>query len=490
MIEGLIAALFVATEAVPASGGTAPAIAAFPFDVYYDVREALTHGENWIWFAAVVLVSIMFRSLVFSSALWLADGARISLALAWLRGAKIAAVAVVALLPSAGLYFTGTAIRYAPFLWLAALLGLVPAVVLARRAVRLDTGLGAPAGKGVPELFGFLSYAYLISLAGYTLGVLGEQSSALAGLFVACLGPLHAAFFLGWREHLRTETFPGGGFAAAAASVAIIGLLLVTTAYDRLLRDPAPVGRAGSGGTLLLLGGIDSTSTSGSLTEFDPRGLGYRVAESGLVSYRGPGQRYSKSDTRRDLQRVAAAVAEQVASAEAPAYLLGHSQAALVLDRMLADGGPAPERAVIFAPSPPVPPPFEVPLPGRDGEGRPGADFARAFAELFDAVGFESFDIDAAASPVRLERVVVPDAIPRVSVWALGDSVWLYRDWRRPGEVNVVAVSDHVGVTNNSRAIDVAKRFFEGKNVEGDEDSWRGALASLIGHAFGPWRPE
>jgi hypothetical protein len=68
--------------------------------------------------------------------------------------------------------------------------------------------------------------------------------------------------------------------------------------------------------------------------------------------------------------------------------------------------------------------------------------------------------------------------------------VWLYDDWRRPGELNVIAITDHVGVTNNARAIDVAKRFFDEKQVEGDEESWRGGLASLIGHAFAPWRPD
>ena len=74
--EGLLVALLVGANALPAGGGTSPAIAAFPFDVYYDVREALAHGHNWAWFVAIVVTSILFRSLIFSSALWLADGAR------------------------------------------------------------------------------------------------------------------------------------------------------------------------------------------------------------------------------------------------------------------------------------------------------------------------------------------------------------------------------------------------------------------------------
>ena len=130
MVEALLVAFLVGSEALPAGGGTAPAVAAFPLDIYFDVREALTHGHDWVWFTAIVATSIMFRSLVLSSCLWLADGARGSLALAWAAAAHLAALAALALLPSAAVFFTATAIRYAPFIWLGALLGLVPAVIL------------------------------------------------------------------------------------------------------------------------------------------------------------------------------------------------------------------------------------------------------------------------------------------------------------------------------------------------------------------------
>lgn len=465
-------------------------MAAFPLDVYFDVREALTHGHDWVWFAAIVATSIMFRSLVFSSALWLADGARGSLPLAWLRAVKLCATAAVALFPSAVLFFTGTAIRYAPFIWVAALVGLVPAVALARRAVRLDTGVVAPTGKGVPELFAFLTYGYLIALSGYTLQVIGDESRGLAALFVACLGPLHAIFFLGWREHVREEKFPGGGFISAAATAAVIGLLLITTAFDRYVRNPPPVSSASERGTLLLLGGVDSTSETGALSDFDPRRVGFRDSDLVHLSYRGAGQPYDAQETRGDLRDIAEIVADQLEMAEPPWQLLGHSQAALILDRLIERNGPFPDRAAMLAPSPPYPPPFDVPEPDVDGEGKPGGDLARGLANLLDLVGMEAFDIDAEASPVRVGRVVEPEGAPRLSVWALGDSVWLYRDWRRAGEVNVIAITDHVGVTTNARAIDATRRFFDGKKIEGDEDSWRGGLASLIGHAFAPWRPD
>jgi hypothetical protein len=74
-------------------------------------------------------------------------------------------------------------------------------------------------------------------------------------------------------------------------------------------------------------------------------------------------------------------------------------------------------------------------------------------------------------------------------VWALGDSVWLYGDWRRRGEINVIAVTDHVGVTTNARAYDVAQRIFEGKRISGDEVSWKSGLVNVLRYAFEPWRP-
>jgi hypothetical protein len=131
-----------------------------------------------------------------------------------------------------------------------------------------------------------------------------------------------------------------------------------------------------------------------------------------------------------------------------------------------------------------------VTAPGKSGEGRPGSDFARAFSWAFDHVGFSPLHLDSPAAPTNLETVAVRSGPPRLAIWALGDSVWLDGDWRRPGEVNIVALTDHVGVTNNSRALTVARDFLAGGAVSDDEGSWRGALASLVRYAFEPWRPR
>ncbi len=116
---------------------------------------------------------------------------------------------------------------------------------------------------------------------------------------------------------------------------------------------------------------------------------------------------------------------------------------------------------------------------------------ARQLAVVFDRIGALTWSVDTPASPPRLEPVVVIDApFPRLAVWALGDSVWLDRDWRRPGETNVVAITDHVGVANNGRALGLVEDFFARRPLNDDESSWRGALVSLLRYAFEPWRPH
>jgi hypothetical protein len=86
--------------------------------------------------------------------------------------------------------------------------------------------------------------------------------------------------------------------------------------------------------------------------------------------------------------------------------------------------------------------------------------------------------------------VIENAVIPRLSVWALGDSVWLDGDWRRPGEINIVAMTDHVGVTNNGYAIASARDFFAGRAIEDDETSFQGFMVAALRYAFEPWRPD
>ncbi|HEY7874567.1 MAG TPA: hypothetical protein VIG64_05535 [Actinomycetota bacterium] len=490
-LEGAIGAVLIATGAFPANGGSVTATASFPLDIYFDVKQSLAYSAGWAWFVAAIGLGILVRAGALASTMWLSDGRPGPFAVAWWRAAKLALAAAVALFPAAALFFIGVATRYAPFVWIAAVLGLIPAIVFARRGVRLDVGGGEPPGRGVPEAPGWLAYAYLAAAFGAAMTVLGRTSPWLAAGLVLLIGPLHALFLLGWREHLRNETYPGGGTVAVVATVVIVGALFGFTLYDRMVRSAAPTAEAQAGGTLLLLGGVDSTSSTGALAGLDPRELGFKDSRSEIVSYRGAGQPYGIADTHTDLDDVAERVAGQIEAAPPPRFLVGHSQAGLILDRLLDRGLTAPDRAVSLAATPPYPPPLEAPPPHVDAPGRPGTDVARAFSAILDAVGLTGFPVDVPNYPPHLERVTVARSeTPRMLIWALADSVWLEGDWRRPGEVNVVALTDHVGVANNTRAIRVTRGFLMGRQIEDDSASWRGFAVALLSHGFAPWRPS
>lgn len=490
-IEGLIGGVLVIAGAIPASGAGVPSTAVFPLDVFYDVKQSIAYGNEWIYVVAAVFFGVLVRGAVLGSTLWLAEGRPGSFVPAWYRASVVALIAAVALLPAAALFFTGTATRYAPFIWIGGLLGVLAALLLVRRALNLDVGRGKPEGSGVPEAPGFISYAYLITAFGAAMSVLSDSSKWPAALLIALLGPLHALFLIGWREHLRNGTYPGGGTIVTAISILLVVALFALAAYDRYIRDPAPVGRAPARGMLIVLGGVDSTSKSGALADLDPRILGFPRSVARQLSYRGAGQPYRAEDTRINLTAAARRLGEQIRTARRPRNFLGHSQAALILDRILKNNLARPEKAVQLAAPPPLPPSVDIPPPDEAGAGKAGGDLARVLASLLDRIGVRPFDVDAPSSPTNVQAVVIrKGSIPRLSVWPLADSVWLEGDWRRPGERNLIAFTDHVGVTDNASALTAARDFFANRDVDDDESSWKGVAVGVLKYAFEPWRPQ
>lgn len=485
--EGLLGGVLVLTGAFPGDGSAAASTAVFPLDVFFDVKQALAHGRGWPWFAAAVALSIVVRGGVLAVTLWLKDGRNGPLAATWVRCLRLSAAAAAALLPSAVLFFAGVAIRYAPFVWIAAVAGFVPSLWFARQAASLDAGAGPPRGKGVPETGTFLGYALVVTILAAAMSVLGGTGRWGAALLLACAGPVHALYLLGWRTHLEEETYPAGGSVAVTVTIVGVVALAGATLYDRYVRETPPVAHARSDATFALLGGADSTSETGALSEIDPRDFGFDAREGVVLSYDLRDEAYSAADTHQDLRQVAARIAGQLGRLEQPVHLLGHSQAAAILDRL---PGGLPEAAVVISPPPIGPPPVEVPPPGERGPGKPGGDATRVLSSLLETVGLGGFDVDARSAPVHLDPPFDRSQARRMAVWALGDSVWLQGDWRREGEVNVIAISDHVGAVNDARAVAAARRFFAGLPVRSDSASWRGALASALRYAFEPWRPR
>ena len=477
--------------AIPASASGVPATAVFPLDIFFDLKQSIAFGRDWSYVIAALGFAILVRGGVLAATLWLSEGRPGSFALAWGRGCRIALLAALALLPSALLFFTASATRYAPFIYFGAILGLIPSILIARRAVKLDVGNGEPQGGGVPEAPNFITYAYIVTAFGAAMSFLASGQEWPAALILICLGPVHALFLMGWREHVRNGTYPGGGTVVTIVSVLLLLALFTLTAYDRYIRDPAPVRKAPAEGMLIVLGGADSTSKVGALADLDPRVLGFQRGKARQLSYRGAGKSYSAEDTRTDLFEAATVISEQIRNAERPRSFIGHSQAGLILDRMIVRGLPLPDRAALLATPPAARPEVDVPPPNESGPGKPGGDLARLLAVGLEKIGVRPFDVDSPASPTNLRKVEVDESpIPRLEVWALADSVWLEGDWRRPGEVNVVALTDHVGVTDNAHALAAARDFFDGKKVPDDESSWKGVAVGVLKYAFAPWRPR
>jgi hypothetical protein len=490
VLEGFVAAILLLVGAFPETGASAPAAAAFPLDIYFDLKQALANTTNWIWFVLAVAVGLLVRASALVGTFWLLEEQPGPLLSALLSGVRVAGIAVVALFIPAGLFFSAVAVRYAPFGWIAAAGGLIVSLLVIRAALQLDVGGGRPRGHGVPEVPGFLAYAYLVAGLAAAMTVLARLGLWAPALLLFFSGPIHAVFLVGWREHTRAGTYPGGGAISLAATGLVVVLIGGAAIYDRELAEHPPVGRPTAEGMLLILGGVDSTAKTGALADLDPRDVGFLRRRAVLLSYRPDAQPYRQQDTRGDLETIARAVARQIRHIESPRALVGHSQAALILDRILRLGLAAPDASVEFAASPPYSPFLDVPLPDRSGEGKPGGDFTRGLAKVVDLIGGE-LHIDVPASPVRLNEVIVQTGpIPRLAVWPIADSVWLDGDWRRSGETNVVAFTDHVGVTNNGRALTLARRFLSGESVSDDESSWRGFFAAVTRYAFEPWRPR
>ena len=490
VLEGAAVALAIGLGLLPPVPQSVIAGAVFPLDVLFDVKRSIGFAHSWVGLVIALILSIAVRSTILASAVHLSGDSESSFRALWKRSIPTVATAVVAFFPGAALFFIGVVLRYAPFVWLAALLTFVPALLMARRAAwlgREDLGRAAPA----PYLGSFLVNAAILCLGGAAMSALAHNGRWSAALIPLALAPVQATFFLGWRAQVSGAAPPERSRVILAVTAACLVLFAVFVIGDRMAGDDFGNRTvAGRDGSLVLLGGADSTSTSGSLYGFDVRVLGWEQSDASLLSY-SDGSRYTKADTRRDLGDIAIGIADQIESGDPPVSMFGHSQAALIVDRMIVAGLALPEGAVVISPPPATAPDLNVPAPDEVGEGRPGGDLARGFSWLLDRVGLSPYDVDAGASPSNLENVVPPSdgGVRRMSVWALADSVWLDSDWRRRNETNLVSISDHVGAVNDLYALERARRFFAGDELGDDEGSWRGALATTLRYAFAPWRP-
>lgn len=485
LLEGVVAAVLVVAGVLPADPATVPAAGVYPMGLFHDLKQNLAFAPGWPVFILLLMASVAARSATLSATFWIAEGRTGSLLQPWVRMLRWSALAIVVLLPVAILYLVGTGVRYAPFIWIAGGLGVFASALLARGAVAMDAGTGLPQTATIPEVGSFLAYGLVLSGLAAAVDRFADEPWAWASLLVI-VGPVSGVMLLGWRERLRSGTRSSFATVVLGACVAAAAVFAGASVYDRLMRNPMPEDDLRNDAELALLQGVDSTDETGALSDFDPRDVGIERGHVRILSYAGAGEPYEAEDTRADLNRTASRMVAQLEDLEPPVVVLGHSQASLIMDRAFQQGVPGGvESVVVLAPAPATPPAL------RARSGTPGYLAGEGFAALLDLVGITPFDIDAPASPMRLQEVEVETApVARLSIWALGDSVWLDGDWRRTGELNAIALTDHVGVTRNERAFALATRFYRGEDVQDDGSSWRGALAEILRYSFEPWRPD
>lgn len=489
LAAGSFGALLVGMGVFPARPVTAPVVAVFPIDVYFDVKHWLAHATGWPGLALALGIALAARSALCAATLWIAAGRSGAFAPVWGRAARLAARAAPTFLPGAVFMFAGVALRYAPFVWIGAAAGIAAAARMTRRAAALEVERAI--SPAAPSVGGVLAYGYLLSAIGALLWVTGQRSPWLSALVLLAAAPLHTLVLLGWRAEAEGEVRPGAERAVAALTATAVVVFGAAAVFDRERGQPA----AGPGGpvyegSLLLLGGADSTTRSGALVDFDPRSVGFSHRDTTLASYRAPLHPYEMADTRRDLRTIAPVIAEQVQDKERPVTLLGHSQAASIVDHMIDAGLELPDSAAVIAAPPPRPPQVSVPPRGENGAGFAAAALTRLLQSSLDAAGLPTFDVDAPAGPTQQEATIVRSpAVPRLAVWALGDSVWLDDDWRRPGESNVVVLTDHVGAVKNPHSLAAVRGFFGNAHVPSHERDWRSVLVNVVRFTFEPWRP-
>src|SRR5687768_11359898 len=115
--EGLCVAVAILIGLLPARATVAAAGAAFPLDVYFDVKHAMGITSSWVTYALVVVLSVGVRSAVLVATLRMADDQEPGFLDAWRRSVPLVGVTAVMFVPVAALFFTGAATRYAPFIW-------------------------------------------------------------------------------------------------------------------------------------------------------------------------------------------------------------------------------------------------------------------------------------------------------------------------------------------------------------------------------------
>ena len=499
-----------ALNVLPRWPGLPDLVALPPLDLMTDFRVLLALAPGWVVFGIGLPAALAVRVVLLS---WLLGGPDRDRLLFALRFYLLAAVPAFA---AAGLFYVASVTLFAALFWAGVLITLIVLMPLAAlpwmRRPTLRAGarsvLGAP--KRLAPLLRYLGAITLLSVV----------SAAAPSPLVLALVPVSAA--LSWLtmsalSSERAPTSPAVTVAAARMAGTVLGLatlggLAVLALLTATAPGPAPAPPAAAAhppaGSLLLVGGVDTSSGGGPLALLDPAALGFTCPQVHYFSYAGPGAgaaqgqarcpirtgaRYTGRDTLQPAAREVAAFEAQVGALPRPVTVVAHSLGGWITWEAVSAGrAPGVTRVVLVGTFPAK----EVGYPTQgSGMGAGGRGLLALTAWLSSKTGFSSFDPDAPAAvdwladPARLGQVFarpLPAGVRVLGVFSMFDEPLLPDGPTLPhGEQACAVPEPHPALPYTAQFRDAVRRFLDGLPQPGCS-WWSRAVGPPLRHLSAP----
>ena len=502
---GAVASAVVVLSVVgvlPRWAGLVHAVALPPLDLGFDLRVLVARAPSWPVFAAGTLASIAVRGTLLAIVARSMSGAKGRLHVGSACG--LYAITALPLAVGAGLEFAGLASVYAWYAYAGLAMVIVSAFAFAPVFVTWLVERGSPWRLIVHASRGRLAPGVLLYLPGLLiLGRVAAISDVVAMLMV-----VPSAVLTYWRLRAMSRRLarPPRPRRVAAVSAAVAAAILAVAVALWPSDDEARTS-ARREAALVLVPGIDTASGTGALYRLDPASIGFGCERVFYFSYVGVGigadrgdaacplrlhARYEREDTQRPLDDLAEAFTRQLravadVTGDAPIIVVTHSQGAWIAWRALSEGDAlGVKHLIMLAPSTRTPVAYSP--PGRDGEGRVGADVLRALSALSRGLGTSTFDPDAPlardllADPNALEELFarsLPDGVGHAVLIAAFDLPIVAEPILLPGTVTPITAT-HTGITEDEDALALIRAIL-------DVRSW--PTLSIAAGLVGPTAP-
>ncbi|WP_334144530.1 hypothetical protein [Rhabdothermincola sp.] len=282
------------------------------------------------------------------------------------------------------------------------------------------------------------------TVGAYLVGVTLIGAAAEAGGPAAAIGllPVSAAFTYA-AAYLLSVDPDRRGLRVGRRIVAATGALLVTVTVAVATGPARPVERDRPGaprsGSLMLMGGIDSSSGSSPLLSLVPGSVGFTCEQTFFFSYAGPGSGqpegraacpirtgapYTGVDTYRSIDELVRFLVEQIEPLPPPVTLIAHSQGVWVVLVALS-AGLLPTVSDVVLVGALTDNPIGYPPRGGHAPGRVGTEVLDGVGALARLTSFSRFDpqsplaVELLADPHRVAAIVshpIPTEMAALSV--------------------------------------------------------------------------